>query len=88
MTYRIHILPAARKELAGLAAGARERVDRCIRALADNPRPHGVLPMKGQFKGLYRARVGDYRIVYQVRDEVLLIIVVRVGHRKDVYRRK
>jgi len=84
--YELQIVPSAQKEIAALPTSVRRRVDEHIRALADDPRPKGALPMKGKKKGLYRLRVGDYRIVYQVRDKVLVVVVVKVGHRGHVYR--
>ncbi len=54
-------------------------------ALAANPRPKGVKKLTG-LDNLYRIRAGDYRIVYQIRDDRLIVLVVRIGHRKDVYR--
>lgn len=56
-----------------------------IDALADNPRPHGTKKLAGE-DDLYRIRIGDYRVIYQVQDLVLLIVVVKIGGRKDVYR--
>ncbi len=53
--------------------------------LAVNPRPKGVKKLSG-LDDLYRIRVGDYRIVYQIHDDRLIVLVVRIGHRKDVYR--
>jgi len=57
-----------------------------IRKLADNPRPHGSKKLNGPLER-YRLRQGDYRILYEIRDEVLIVSVVHVGHRKNVYRR-
>jgi mRNA interferase RelE/StbE len=54
--------------------------------LAENPRPHGVESLAGE-KGLYRIRASDYRIVYQIRDDALLVLIVRIGHRREVYRK-
>ena len=54
-------------------------------ALAANPRPRGVKKLTG-LDDLYRIRVADYRIVYQIQDDRLIVLVVRIGHRKDVYR--
>jgi len=59
----------------------RPRID----ALADGPRPAGAKKLKGGGE-LWRIRVGDYRIVYAVRDRILLVLVVRVAHRREVYR--
>jgi mRNA interferase RelE/StbE len=64
-------------------------VNRDLLRLEENPRPHGVEKLETKEK-LYRFHIGpgkNYRVIYQIRDEVLLVIVVRVGNRKDVYRR-
>ena len=53
--------------------------------LADNPRPRGVEKLEGR-ENRYRIRVGDYRVIYEIHDEVLLVLVVRIGHRREVYR--
>ena len=86
MTYCVLIVPSAQKEIAALPATVRARVDRRVRALADNPRPHGVIAMKGHEKGYYRLRVGDYRIIYRVHDDVLIVVIVRARHRGEAYR--
>jgi len=82
--YEITKTPAASKELERLPAQQRQRVDAAIEALADNPRPRGCVKLKGT--DTYRIRVGNYRVVYQILDKELLIIIVRVGDRKDIYR--
>ena len=56
-----------------------------ILALAENPRPPGCLKLSGE-ESLWRIRVGDYRVVYQVQDAVLLVLVVKLGHRREIYR--
>lgn len=84
--YRIEFARTARKGLEALPATERERVARAIDALATEPRPAGARALQGQ-SGLLRIRVGDYRVVYQVHDDVLTVLVVRVGHRREVYRR-
>jgi mRNA interferase RelE/StbE len=61
------------------------RIDATIIALARNPRPPGAKKLRGQ-DDRYRIRVGDYRVIYEVDDAQLLILIVEVGHRKDVYR--
>ena len=61
------------------------RLGRRIDALAENPRPQGVKKLGGE-GDLYRVRVGDYRIIYQIRERSLIVLIVRVGHRADVYR--
>ena len=84
MTYCVRIKASAVKALKKLAAKERERLIAAIDALAMNPAAGGVL--KGEFAGLRRLRVGDYRIIYEVNDGELLILVIRIGHRQGVYR--
>jgi mRNA interferase RelE/StbE len=80
-------LPKAEKELVKIPKKIRKQVEDAIEALAGDPRPRGCKPLKGKvFAGLNRVRSGDYRIIYQVKDDVLRVIVVTVGNRKDVYR--
>ena len=84
--YRIQFQRDAERELTSLPARDRVRVAARIEALADDPRPHGAKKLSG-VDDLYRIRVGDYRVVYQVQRRVLLVLVVRIGHRREVYRR-
>lgn len=86
MAYRITIAPAAVRELAKLPIDARLAVADVISALAHEPRPPGVKKLSGS-KGSYRIRVGDYRVLYSIADRVLTVVVVKVGNRRDVYRR-
>jgi len=60
------------------------RIISALHALADDPRPHGVKKLKG-YRDYWRIRVGDYRIIYAIQDNRLLVIVIRIGHRRDVY---
>lgn len=83
--YRVELKPSSAKALTGIPKPNRLRIARCIDALADDPRPAGAVKLSGEDE-LYRVRVGDYRIVYQIQDRVLLVLVVRIGHRRDVYR--
>ena len=85
MTYRVELTNAAKRELLKLEANIRERVLAAIRALADNPRPSGCVKLEGRDGG-YRIRVGDYRIVYHINDPALLVRVVKIAHRREVYR--
>lgn len=85
MTFRLEILPSAERELARLDPEVRRRIDRRILALAEDPRPPGVKALSGSSGGL-RVRVGDWRIVYRVEDERLIVLIVRVGNRREVYR--
>ena len=83
--YELRITPTARKEIDRLPKQARERVEAAIVSLAVDPRPRGSIKMRG-LQDTYRRRVGNYRVIYQVNDDDLLILVVAVGDRKDIYR--
>ncbi len=81
--YRIELRPAAVRALRKLDPQVRRRVQGAIALLAQDPRPPSARALQGR-PGL-RVRVGDYRIIYTVEDDVLLVVVVRLGHRRDVY---
>ena len=81
--YRIELRPAAARSLRKLDPQDRRRVQGAIALLAHDPRPPSARARQGR-PGL-RVRVGDYRIIYTVEDDVLLVVVVRLGHRRDVY---
>jgi mRNA interferase RelE/StbE len=85
VTYRIEIKRSARKALLALPANMRQRLRAAIDELAIDPRPAGVSKIT-QAHALYRRRVGDYRIIYEILDDRLLVMVVKVGHRREVYR--
>jgi mRNA interferase RelE/StbE len=85
MAYDIEVLPAGARALKKLEPRVAARLSGAIDALADEPRPHGVKKLEGA-KDLYRVRVGQYRIIYQIHDDKLVIVVVTLGHRRDVYR--
>lgn len=85
MAYSIRILPAAQRQLAKLDPPMRTRIAAAIDELAANPRPPGAKKLSGK-ENLWRIRVGDYRILYQLSDRQMLVIIVAVGHRGDVYR--
>lgn len=83
--YTVEIARRAIKSIAGLPRREQLRVRAAIDLLADEPRPPNCVALAGE-ESVYRVRVGDYRIVYEVVDARLVIHVVRVGHRRDVYR--
>jgi len=87
LAYTIEFLKRARRDLATLPAKAKSRILARIKALGENPRPPQSQPLQGDLEGHYRLRVGDYRVIYCIRDQVLIVVVVRVGHRKEIYRR-
>ncbi|MGB6296400.1 MAG: type II toxin-antitoxin system RelE/ParE family toxin [Rivularia sp. (in: cyanobacteria)] len=78
---------AASKQLKKLPVEELTRVQEKIDELADNPRPDGVVKLK-DLEDSYRIRAGSYRVLYDIFDDVLLVSVIRIGHRKDVYRNK
>ncbi|MCC6618935.1 MAG: type II toxin-antitoxin system RelE/ParE family toxin [Chloroflexi bacterium] len=82
--YAVEFLPAAARALARLDRTVQRRIGRRIDALARDPRS-GAMKLRGA-DDVWRARVGDYRILYVVGDERLTILVVKIGHRRDVYR--
>ncbi|HSB05878.1 MAG TPA: type II toxin-antitoxin system RelE/ParE family toxin [Thermodesulfobacteriota bacterium] len=85
-TYRIKILPTAQKELASLPKTIQIRIGKKIDSLQTNPTPQGVKLLKGKEREAYRVRVGDYRILYQIKKDVLTVLVIKIGHRSEVYR--
>lgn len=87
MTYRIEIAPAAVRQLRKLDRTAQRRIQAAIELLAAEPRPGGARKLVGG-DGEWRVRTGDYRIVYEIKDEVLLVLVVAVGHRREIYQRR
>ncbi len=84
--YRIHIRQRAVKALRSLPATDKRRIRNAIDGLADEPRPPGVRKLADKHQ-LYRLRIGYYRIIYQIKDQELLVLVVNVGHRREIYRR-
>ncbi|MBW8876561.1 MAG: type II toxin-antitoxin system RelE/ParE family toxin [Acidobacteria bacterium] len=86
--YRLVIKESAAKEIESVGQKRdRQRIVERIRSLSENPRPFGCEKLSGH-QDRYRVRAGRYRIVYAIRDEELVVYVVKVGHRKDVYRRE
>jgi len=88
MKYTIQFLKRAERDLAALPTAERARVLEAITALSVQPHPPGVKALKGRLKGHFRIRVGPYRIIYQIQSEVLVVMIIRIGHRREVYRRR
>ena len=83
--FEVFIKPSAVKELEAIPFKKdRQRIASRIRRLAENPRPPGCQKLSGRDR--FRIRQGVYRIVYSIQDEQLVVVVIKVGHRKDVYR--
>ncbi|MGH9786329.1 MAG: type II toxin-antitoxin system RelE family toxin [Terriglobia bacterium] len=85
MSYRLLVKPSAKKELELLDDANLRRVDAAIMQLVENPRRHGTKKLTGM--PLYRLRIGQYRVVYEVDDARSQITVITIGHRREVYRR-
>ena len=81
--YKIEIKRSAVKEIKKLPSKDLKKILAKIFSLADNPRPNGCVKLSADDK--YRIRVGVYRILYEIKDKLLVIIVVKVAHREDVY---
>ena len=86
MPYQVTLVPSASRVVDKLSIQLRGRIAESLAKLADNPRGHGSVKLTGQ--DAYRIRVGDYRILYTIQDQQLLVLVIDVGHRREVYRRK
>ena len=84
MIYSIKIKASAKKSLIKLEKSNRLRLIKHIDALANNPFKGSQL--KGELTGLRRIRVGQYRVIYEVQNEALVVLVIRIGHRKEIYR--
>ncbi|MBU6516099.1 MAG: type II toxin-antitoxin system RelE/ParE family toxin [Acidobacteriota bacterium] len=82
-TYRIEFRPAALRELRKIDRSTQPRIQGAIALLSQDPRPPASRKLRG--RDGYRLRVGDHRIIYTIDDGVLLIVIVTVGHRREVY---
>jgi mRNA interferase RelE/StbE len=87
VSYKIEFSRKAERQFKDLTNQIQKRLKPKIDALAQNPRPCGVKKLEGEDE-LYRIRVGDYRVIYQVRDDVLIVLVVSLGDRKEIYKRR
>ena len=86
MAYTIEVASGARRQLKKLDHEMQRRVGRRIDSLAEDPRPPGVVKLTDVSPPLFRLREGDYRIIYAIRDDRLIVLVVRIAHRSDAYR--
>jgi mRNA interferase RelE/StbE len=85
MTYRIKLRPAAIRALKQVDHQDRDRIRGAIALLGENPRPPGAKAL--QVRPGLRVRIGNYRIIYTLQDDVLVVVVVTLGHRSDIYKR-
>lgn len=86
--WQVKLKGNAIKSLKSLDAGTKQRIERFIDRLSetDNPRSHGKALQGKHYAGLWRYRVGDYRLICQIKDSELIILLLELGHRKDVYK--
>lgn len=87
MTYSVDFSKVARKQFNKLPSDVQERIETKIKDLTIEPRPNAVKKIQGE-ENSYRIRVGDYRVIYDIFDDILLVTVIRVKHRSQVYRDK
>jgi mRNA interferase RelE/StbE len=85
--YTVFLKPAAERALKKIAQPTLHRIAKAIDNLGNDPRPSGATALQGE-SGLLRIRVGDYRIIYSIDDTVLTVLVVAIGHRREVYQRR
>lgn len=85
MKYQVDFKPSAAREFRKLSKDTAERISKKIDSLADDPFPYGYTEMKGS-QSFYRVKVGDYRVIYTVEHDELLILIVTIGHRREIYR--
>jgi mRNA interferase RelE/StbE len=82
--YLVEYTPAAARQIRKLNKIIQARLKSKIAMLSENPRPHGSKKLKS-FEKSYRIRVGDYRVIYEIHDDVLLVLIMKVGPRREVY---
>jgi len=86
MSYRVELKPAAARQLSAIEKPAQRKIAAKIESLAKDPFPHDAKNISGK-EDFFRVRSGDYRIVYKVKKKILLVLVIKIGHRRDIYRR-
>ncbi len=84
MRYSVEVAPAAVRQIKKLDRAFQQRILAAIERLAEDPRPPGCLKLSGR-SDVYRIRVADFRVLYAIVDERLIVLVLKVGHRRDVY---
>jgi mRNA interferase RelE/StbE len=85
VTYTIEILRSAQKQLLKIERQDQSRIIEAIRKLAENSRPSGSKKLSA--RSAFRIRTGSYRVIYEIHNDRLLVLVISIGHRRDVYRR-
>jgi len=87
VTYQIVVAPSALRALGKMDATARRRIQAALEILAVDPRPTGAKKLVGG-DGEWRVRTGDFRVIYEIDDGVLRVLVIAIGHRREIYRRR
>ncbi|UZR30634.1 type II toxin-antitoxin system RelE family toxin [Methylococcus mesophilus] len=85
MAYEVVLKPSAKKTLDGLPRQTKSRIVTALEGLAENPRHHGVIKLESEHD-LYRVRIGSYRAVFTIEDDRLVVLVLKIGNRREVYR--
>jgi len=86
LTYRVELAPSAARQLKKFTPDVRRRIQGVLELLADDPRPPAAKQLVGG-AGEWRVRTGDYRVIYEIHDAQVLVLVLRMGHRREVYDR-
>ncbi len=86
MSYQVELAPAAKRQIRKLDTTNRKRILDALEKLSADPRPSGVVKLTGE-EDLYRIRVGTYRVIYDIQDPALTVLLVKVAPRRDVYRK-
>ncbi len=84
MSYSVEILRSAQKHLSKITKQDQDRIISAIESLAHAPRPDGCKKLSG--RPAWRIRIGSYRVIYEIQDDKLIVMVVHIGHRREVYR--
>ena len=83
--YSLKFLNSAKKEFSKLDKNIQKLIKEKLLILSNNPDELNIKPLKGEYKGKFRLRVNDYRIIYKIEDDKIMIVVIRIAHRKEVY---
>jgi mRNA interferase RelE/StbE len=81
--YQVLILPSALRQLNNIQVSSKKRIEDKLMELGSEPRPSGCKKLKG--RNAWRIRIGDYRVIYEIQDSKLIVTVITIGHRKNVY---
>ena len=84
VSYKIHWRRSTKKDLKGISRNEISKIIKAVESLSDEPRPMGSKKLSGG-ESTYRIRIGSYRVIYEINDKIVLVEVVKVGHRKNVY---